>query len=470
MARIRYLFRRKNVYYFRFIIPTDYQSSLSFSHVTISLKTEVREQAEPLALQLAANIKSFLLSLRLGQSCNLNRDELIKLWSNSSHNSETSSSVAIFPTANYQAQGPLLAVVVEDFLQRYDQKNKATLIKLKSTLPVFVELIGDKSINTILQADVNRYFDQVQKLPVRRDAKMFRNMSIQGIIATHDGRCIAEGTFESTYRAMVSVFLNWAMVHYKDQGFPNLSVNGAVYRGDRSNGINRQRALTKGEIKLLFTHPKMKKYAADPEKAHCCWLPLIGLFTGARINEVCQLNPFTDIKQDQATGIWYFHFTDESETAEGIVKSIKTNSSHRIVPLHSKLLELGFLDYIDRVKAQGHKHIFPEWTPINGKASAKVSKWFIRYLKDIGLRDDTDRAKLSGFHCFRHTFITYGIQNKIAGIFAITGHETNVVDDLGKITPVAKGYWTQGITDTILSKKATIEQFDFGDFFVRPIK
>ena len=71
---------------------------------------------------------------------------------------------------------------------------------------------------------------------------------------------------------------------------PFQSVQGAVYRGDRSNGINKQRALTQDEIKLLFTHRKMKNYAADPEKSHCCWLPLIGLFTGARIMNRDEIN------------------------------------------------------------------------------------------------------------------------------------------------------------------------------------
>ncbi|PPD35833.1 MAG: hypothetical protein CTY19_01955 [Methylomonas sp.] len=366
-------------------------------------------------------------------------------------------------------KAPLLSVVVADFLQRYDPKNKATLTKLKSTLPIFIELVGDKPITNILQADVNNYFDQVQKLPIRHDAKMFRGMSLKKIIATHTGRCIAEGTFRSTYRASVSLLLNWAYVHYKDQGFPSLSVNGAVYRGDRSHGINKQRALTQDEIKLLFTHSLMRKYAADASKAHYCWLPLIGLFTGARINEVCQLNPFTDIQQDQATSIWYFHFTDENEAADGVSKSIKTNSSHRIVPIHSKLIALGFLDYVERIKGQNDKHLFPAWKPNHGKASARVSKWFIRYLGKIGLRDKTEGARLSGFHCFRHTFITYGIQHKIAGTFAITGHETDVVDGLGKISSVAKGYWTQAITDNIVEKQATIERFDFGDFFVSPV-
>jgi len=464
VGKIPYLFRRKNVYYFRIRVPAEHQESLKATEIVRSLKTESRYEAIPRALQLAANIATTFNELKSGTICDLRSSELTSQVSQK----QILAKISSITVKSNIPKTPLLSVVVEDFLQRYDQKNKATLTKLKSTLPIFVELIGDKPINQILQTDVNNYFDQVQKLPVRRDAKVFRGMSIQEIIATHDGRTIAEGTFDSTYRATVSLLINWSMVHYKDQGFPNLSVSGAVYRGGRSNGINKQRALTQDEVKLLFSHPKMKKYAANPKTAHYCWLPLIGLFTGARINEVCQLNPFTDIKRDEATGIWYFHFTDESESADGVDKSIKTSSSHRIVPIHSKLIDLGLLDYIERIRRDNQKCIFPPWTPIAGKASAKVSKWFIRYLESIGLRDDTEGAKLSGFHCFRHTFITYGIQNKIAGTFAITGHETDAVDGLGKISPVAKGYWTQGITDSIVDKQATVECFNFEIDFYRP--
>ncbi|MCQ8119949.1 hypothetical protein [Methylomonas rosea] len=124
--------------------------------------------------------------------------------------------------------------------------------------------------------------------------------------------------------------------------------------------------MTPEELQKLFNNPKMKKFAANLDAAHYCWLPLIGLYTGARINEICQLNPAEDIKQDSATGIHYFHFTDESPSAEGVDKSIKTNSSRRVVPIHSKLIDLGFLDYVERVKTAGHKIIFPAWEPRNG--------------------------------------------------------------------------------------------------------
>ena len=44
-----------------------------------------------------------------------------------------------------------------------------------------------------------------------------------------------------------------------------------------------------------------------------------------------------DIKQDNITGGWYFDITDEEES-----KKVKTEAGKRIVPVHPKLIELGF--------------------------------------------------------------------------------------------------------------------------------
>jgi len=50
---------------------------------------------------------------------------------------------------------------------------------------------------------------------------------------------------------------------------------------------------------------------------------------------------------------------------------------------------------------------------------------------------------------------------KIQGIFEITGHEIDTVYGIGKISDVAKGYWTHALTDNIQEKQNTIEKFDF---------
>jgi integrase len=72
-----------------------------------------------------------------------------------------------------------------------------------------------------------------------------------------------------------------------------------------------------------------------------------------RLNEACQLY-LDDIRQDNA-GIWFISINDDAED-----KSLKTKASEREVPIHSKLIEFGFLNYVNQVRTLGHKRLFPE--------------------------------------------------------------------------------------------------------------
>jgi hypothetical protein len=56
MASIRYLFRRNNIYYFRYTVPPDLRETLKVREIIKSLKTHDRKVAVPLALRLAANV------------------------------------------------------------------------------------------------------------------------------------------------------------------------------------------------------------------------------------------------------------------------------------------------------------------------------------------------------------------------------------------------------------------------------
>ena len=76
-------------------------------------------------------------------------------------------------------QAPLLSVVIDDFLSRYDVNNKAMLTKLTSFMPIVLELIEDRPVDEILQGDINHFFDDIQKLPVRRTTKKFKKMTFR---------------------------------------------------------------------------------------------------------------------------------------------------------------------------------------------------------------------------------------------------------------------------------------------------
>ncbi len=122
------------------------------------------------------------------------------------------------------------------------------------------------------------------------------------------------------------------------------------------------------------------------------WLPLMGLYSGARLGELCQLY-VSDIRQED--GIWYFDINKNEED-----KSVKAGS-YRTIPLHPVLLNLGFLDFVQQVKDKEQQRLFED-IPMakDGKYSTVASKRFSNFLKAFQIKTDK-----TSFHSTRHNFI-----------------------------------------------------------------
>ena len=119
------------------------------------------------------------------------------------------------------------------------------------------------------------------------------------------------------------------------------------------------------------------------------WLPPLGYFTGLRIEELCQLR-VEDIKQIE--GIYCVSVPPAAGT-------LKTINAERVVPLHSRLIELGFIEY---VKSLDKLNSIRLWQRLKanayGKYSSAYSKRFGKFKRAIGIDD-----KQLTFHSFRHT-------------------------------------------------------------------
>ncbi|WP_251031677.1 DUF6538 domain-containing protein [Paraburkholderia strydomiana] len=125
------------------------------------------------------------------------------------------------------------------------------------------------------------------------------------------------------------------------------------------------------------------------------WVPLLALYHGARMNELCQLE-VADVRETD--GIPFIRITKESEAGED--KKVKTRNAEREVPVHPILLRLGFLGYADGIRRTGQKRLFPDLTrAATGYFSDNFSKWFGRFKKQRGVTD----SRLN-FHSFRHGF------------------------------------------------------------------
>jgi len=317
---------------------------------------------------------------------------------------------------------PLLSEVIASFIEGLINPGESMLRKYDVTLRLFREVLGNKPVDTIRQVDIEGFFRLLCKLPPRwSDEERKRGVGVKELAAMEWKKVLHKKTFDSSYMAAFVPFLRVSQRLFGDQGFPrHLTAKDIPYSGNRTETEDNQRAMKPHELKRLFEGVEAQGFARNRGGEHCYWLPLIGLYTGARVNEVCQLNPQCDFIEED--GILCFHFTDETEGDSRIEKSSKTRGSRRVVPIHSKLLELGILDYIKRMKDGGHALLFPQFPPSKGRASGKAEKWFRAHIKKLGLRDETLGAKLTGFHTFRYTFVARA-DDVEAGIYEwITGH------------------------------------------------
>ncbi len=162
-----------------------------------------------------------------------------------------------------------------------------------------------------------------------------------------------------------------------------------------------QRVFQADELALIFSQPHYR----TGNGAHITrrnerwypfeyWLPLLGLMAGCRIKEAAQLH-LADVRV--LDGIPCLDINKATPD-----KTIKNDQSKRFIPLHPKLVELGFLDYCERLRASGYRRVFPELT--YALTPARYAKEPIRkmsaMLKRLGMPRDNTRV----FHNFRHNF------------------------------------------------------------------
>jgi integrase len=173
-------------------------------------------------------------------------------------------------------------------------------------------------------------------------------------------------------------------------------------------------AFSLGDLARIFNSPI---YTDDYRpvaggKDACYWLPLLALFTGARVEELAQLL-VNDVRSADGLG-WYLNISDEAAHSQ-----LKNAASRRCIPLHRTLIDCGFLDYVQTMRDS--PLLFPALKPNpRKKLGGYFSTFFSVYLRKR-LRI-TDKRKV--FHSFRHTFKDIcrraGIDEAVHD--ALTGH------------------------------------------------
>jgi len=212
------------------------------------------------------------------------------------------------------------------------------------------------------------------------------------------------------YRSQIGTFLRWLKV--MDLTSFDLDAPLKSVKVTKTRAADQKLAFTCEELGKLFNSNDYIR--GQHRTASRFWVPLIALYSGARLNEICQLS-INDIKIEKESGRWVFDFNENLDVP---YKSLKRPHHARLVPIHKKLIALGFLEYAQLV-GRKQKRIFPELEYQSGvnKYGNAIQRWFNRTYKISHCGIHTEKTS---FHSLRHTVIhhlatVHGVQeNQVA--------------------------------------------------------
>lgn len=291
---------------------------------------------------------------------------------------------------------------------------------LQDVLPLWIQA---RNPGAAAQSSLQATLDRFQVFAGRRPTRTYKRTDIIGF-----QRDLKEQGYKpATVRSRVGLLRALLSVAH-DEGIIESNPAQGVRTDLTGSTATSRIAFSPDDLTAIFSSPVYSqgfRPRGDLNGEATFWLPLLALFTGARMEELGQLAP-TDIRNERYKDskgrehkVPMLYITDE-----GTGQGIKNEGSRRRVPVHKDLIALGFLDHVR--KQQGER-IFPELKPDNkGRETARFSYWFSTYLRQkCGV---TDPRKT--FHSFRHTFKdgmreVGGVEEQVSD--ALTGHTNGSV-------------------------------------------
>ena len=313
-----------------------------------------------------------------------------------------------FSKEEIAAEGITLRGMCDQFLEEKRRQgshtSRTTFDRLCRNL---VDLLGGRTmVREITRQDILYARKMIVAMPSFYPMR-FPGMTIEQAVNVAEEQNLERRSIRTVNQMLIRItaLFNWAESEWLVDKNP--AQNLAIQPGPSDIRFRRQ-PFSIDQLNNIFHAPiytgciddesHYKRAGPNKPRRHRFWVPLIGLYSGLRLNEILQLNA-VDIRD--VDGIPCFAVTHiSSDGAED--KRIKTQGSERCVPIHSELIKIGLLDYADTIRQSGERKLFPQvlFNQNRGTYSQNVSTWFSQlFLKSIGVYTPE-----TTFHSFRHNF------------------------------------------------------------------
>lgn len=260
---------------------------------------------------------------------------------------------------------------------------------------------GENYVTAISKQDIKQVMEIVENLP-KRVVQPYRSMSIQQLIECDDvppDQLVGVEAIHKHLKLYKSLFKTF-LTESKDI-LSKSPTDGVVAAPSKA----RFGAYSTAEMK------KFVGWALKQPDNWQKWITLLLAYTGARRGEIGKLEK-SQIKFDEDSQRYYFLI---AEGGQG-----KTENATRQVVIHSKLIEWGFMEYVDR---QWKERIFSE---VAGTNMTKIGKVLADIRDQLGIPYQDDYGQRRLVHSFRHTMISTclaGWVGNLAHLQQVVGHE-----------------------------------------------
>jgi len=317
--------------------------------------------------------------------------------------------------------------------EKYKLTSKSEMT-MRSTLEMLIEKFGDISLGKLDRGMCVDFKDDIKKLPKNRSKiQRFRDLDFheQVKLNVDEKERISTKTVNNIL-GYVSSFMEWCVINdlVEKNFFKGMKLKIDVRQQDERDRF------TEEELKKIFQkHNYIEFTEVEKHKYHNYWSPLISVFSGLRLNEICSLylDNIIQVKCNGRGKRWCFNILEESERPD---KHLKTKSSRRIVPVHDVLIDLDFIQFVELLNKRhtNRERLFQELKYGEGSYIRNVSYFFNKiYLTKLGLKTNK-----KNFHSLRHVVIDHLKQKgvEVSFINELVGHHHGNID----LDRYGKGY------------------------------
>ena len=281
----------------------------------------------------------------------------------------------------------------QNVIQPVKPNKKLDLITIQSVLNRFAFKCGETKEETQRKQKIITKYSTESGLTLDDDYSKFHNATtLTTIFDLIINNPDTKGDQKRKHARWIKEFVNFAAQVHPDLYKTNILAYLPDIEGTKKSEKTPHDPYSEEQLMQIF-NPEYKFFEKHPD---FYWGCMIALFTGARLNAAFTLQ-YKDIFQKD--GIWCVHFVEDYPG----VKKLKTEESERLIPIHSALVDMGFIGYLNRQKIKRKctdmDFIFPVCLTSGGKLNTHIPRNFFNFITQIGVKDAASGKY--DFHSFR---------------------------------------------------------------------